>query len=163
MILLGALACAMRTSPAPAAMDANAVLPAHSDVVRVVDTEGARELLRASAGRHRFVGFFATWCAPCEAEAHMLQALADEGRAEVLLVSLDLPGDAPAVEAWRRRLKLTVPMVRLESPELLPAAEGLLPGWPRLLPTLLVVAPDGGPVARLDGVVPRAALAPWLR
>jgi thiol-disulfide isomerase/thioredoxin len=153
------LACALRVAPS----DSSPVDAPAADLVRTIDVERLRAALDVRSAQPRLVGFFATWCRPCEAEARMLQVIAEEGRAQVLLVSLDLPADAPRVEAWRRRLGLTVPVVRLEAPELLLAAETLLPGWPRLLPTLRVVGAEGQPDARLDGAVPRPALAPWLR
>ncbi|MFQ3645505.1 MAG: TlpA disulfide reductase family protein [Anaerolineae bacterium] len=54
------------------------------------------------------VNFWATWCAPCEAELPILQALHDEGDVFVLAVNMGEP--RARVERWLGEREITLPV-----------------------------------------------------
>jgi thiol-disulfide isomerase/thioredoxin len=53
------------------------------------------------------INFWATWCAPCEAELPILQALHDEGLAFVIAVNMGEP--SAQVQPWLEKRQLTLP------------------------------------------------------
>lgn len=61
-----------------------------------------------SASQTVLVNFWATWCAPCQAELPILQALHNEGEVFVLAVNMGEP--RAQVERWLRERQLTLPV-----------------------------------------------------
>ncbi len=55
------------------------------------------------------VNFWATWCAPCEAELPILQALHDEG--DVLVIAVNMGEPRASVERWLSERQLTLPVM----------------------------------------------------
>jgi len=105
-------------------------------------------------GRWLLVNYWAEWCKPCLEEIPELQAFAAQhaARARVVMVNFDgATGDALAAQA--ARLGITLPMLESD-----PAAQ-LGTTRPQVLPTTLVIAPDGRLGATLIGPQTVASLA----
>ncbi|XWX04648.1 TlpA disulfide reductase family protein [Aggregatilineales bacterium SYSU G02658] len=97
------------------------------------------------------INFWATWCAPCEAELPILQALHNEGEAFVLAVNMGEPSDQ--VERWLSERALTLPVTL--DPDLVITRLYHVRGQP----STYVVRPDG----RIGHIVFGAASEATLR
>jgi len=82
--------------------------------LRLQDLAGGEVAVADLRGRVVFVNFWGTWCPPCRTEAPSLerlyQKLHDEGF-EVLGVSIDGPGEASQVDAFREEFGLSFPIL----------------------------------------------------
>jgi thiol-disulfide isomerase/thioredoxin len=105
------------------------------------------------------VHVFATWCAPCEAELPMLQAVVRETGLPVLLVSVDPLADAASIGPWLAARGITLDVAHLPEAEAGPALRALVPGWTSALPLTVAWTRDGTERARIEGV----AAEPQLR
>jgi thiol-disulfide isomerase/thioredoxin len=106
----------------------------------------AQDPLAQDDGRWLLVNYWARWCKPCLEEIPELQAFAAQhaARARVVMVNFDgVTGEALAAQA--ARLGITLPLVEAD-----PAAH-FGAGRPQVLPTTLVIAPDGTLKATLIG------------
>jgi peroxiredoxin len=93
--------------PAPSA----AKIPDHLPVFSLKDRTGKATSISAWAGRSLVINFWATWCAPCQREIPLLQALSSEwaGReVTVLGIAVDRPDE---VLAFAKRFKITYPLL----------------------------------------------------
>jgi thiol-disulfide isomerase/thioredoxin len=125
--------------------------------------DGARLKLSAFRGRVVIIDFFATWCGPCKQALPKLndfaKQFADQG-VSAIAYSVD-KGGRQLVKPFVTRLGLDFPVVLGTTKE----AEKL--GQVRVLPTTLIIDPQGRVVKRFEGVVSRlhllAAVQPYFR
>jgi thiol-disulfide isomerase/thioredoxin len=99
------------------------------------------------------VNVWASWCAPCRAEAPTLGALANkyEDVAFIGILTRDNPANA---EAFERRFKITYPTVIDDS--ILIGFKGSLPA--NAIPSTVILDKNGLVAARISGVVTVASL-----
>jgi len=107
------------------------------------------------------INFWATWCAPCEAEMPALQALHERYSERGLrVIGVNLGETAGAVRAWSDRLGLTFTLA-LDS-----FGRAAMDYRLRGQPTTVIVASDGRIVSIVYGPADLAALehliTPWL-
>jgi thiol-disulfide isomerase/thioredoxin len=99
------------------------------------------------------VNVWASWCAPCRAEAPTLVALANKYK-DVAFIGI-LTRDNPAnAEAFERRFKITYPTVIDDS--ILIGFKGSLPA--NAIPSTVILDKNGLVAARISGVVTVASL-----
>lgn len=95
-------------------------------------------------GQWRVINWWAVWCGPCRDEIPELNALAKDPTIQVLGVNFDQKvGEALKVD--RERLRIEFPTLRHDP------AEQLGVPRPTVLPTTLVVNPEGVVIATLVG------------
>lgn len=113
--------------------------------------------LTLPTAKQRFIlNFWATWCAPCEVELPILQALHYEGLAYVVAINMGEP--RPHVERWLAERQLTLPVV-IDTDLALTRAYAV-----RGQPSSYIVQPDGR-ISRVifgaaDELTLRASLQP---
>ena len=100
------------------------------------------------------VNVWASWCAPCRAEAPTLAALANK-YSDVAFIGI-LTRDNPATaEAFQRRFKLPYPTIIDDS--ILIGFKGSLPA--NAIPSTVILDKNGKVAARISGTVTVAALS----
>ena len=100
------------------------------------------------------VNVWASWCAPCRAEAPTLAALANK-YTDVAFIGI-LTRDNPATaEAFQRRFKLPYPTIIDDS--ILIGFKGSLPA--NAIPSTVILDKNGKVAARISGTVTVAALS----
>jgi len=100
---------ALQPPPTPA-LRTGAIAP---DFSLPVQGGGPDVSLASLRGKVAFVNFWATWCAPCRAEAPSLERLYEELRGdgfEVIAITIDKPEASAAIEGFRRDFSLSFPI-----------------------------------------------------
>lgn len=115
--------------------------------------DGARVDATASKDKVTVVNLWASWCAPCRAEAPTLARLAEE-YPQVAFIGLLTRDNVDAANAFARRFGLTYPTITDEA--LILKFSGTLA--PNAIPTTLVLDRNGRVAARLSGAVTDAGL-----
>lgn len=124
----------------------------------VTPAEFAAELA-ALRGQVVMLNVWATWCVPCLKEIPDLVSIAEELRPKgfVLLgLSVDEPGDAGRVEAFRQKYFPAFHSLLRNSPDMDSAVSGIDPAWNEIVPTTYIIGRDGRVVRRIQGKQPRA-------
>lgn len=111
-------------------------------------------LFRADSGV-RVVNLWASWCAPCRAEAPTLSRLAKEYSGKVQFVGMLTRDNVASASAFVKKFDLTYPTINDEA--LILSFAGTLP--PNAIPTTLVIDGQGRVAARLSGEVTDSALS----
>lgn len=126
------------------------------DVVGVT-LDGTPWALRDTLGQVTVLNVWASWCAPCRAEAPTLQATyADRAEEGVAFVGLDTRDSQAAAEAFVRNYAITYPNVRDPDGQLQLAFRETLP--PQSIPSTLFIDKQGRVAARVLGEVDSARL-----
>ncbi len=112
----------------------------------------------ATARARGVVHVFATWCAPCEAELPLVQAVVRDTGLPVLLVSVDPLADAASIGPWLAARGITLDVAHLPEAEAGPALRTLVPGWTSALPLTVAWTLDGAERARIEGVAAESQL-----
>ena len=111
-------------------------------------------------GRVLVINFWASWCAPCRAEATDLAIVAAEYESqEVSFVGLNTRDGQAAAKAFADRFDTGYPSIRDEFGELTLAFGNL---GPAATPTTFVLDREGRIAARVLGVVTQAQLTGYL-
>lgn len=119
--------------------------------------DGAPWRLSDSLGQVTVLNVWASWCAPCRAEAPTLQATYAARAAEgVAFVGLDTRDSQAAAEAFVRNYGITYPNVRDPDGQLQLAFRQTLP--PQSIPSTLFLDKQGQVAARVLGEVDSARL-----
>lgn len=107
-------------------------------VLAVTTLAGKSFTLAAHRGQWVIVNYWATWCAPCIAEMPALSAFVDAHH-DVVAIGLAYEDQAVGVlRAFLRQHPVHYPIARID-----PAHPPGGIGMPEVLPTTLLVAPDG--------------------
>ncbi len=116
------------------------------------DVDGQGYRFSDFSGKYQVINYWATWCAPCIKEIPELIAL-DESHDNVVVfgVNFDSPEGAEAV-AQIEKMKITFPVYRDDPYELLGIEQ------PQVLPTTVIIGPDGNVIDTLVGPQTEASL-----
>jgi thiol-disulfide isomerase/thioredoxin len=102
------------------------------------------------------LNFWASWCAPCRAEAGNLIAVAEQTKADgVAFVGINVKDDADAALAFERKQGVTYPSLHDQPGVLLTRFRGVVPQVP---PTTLLVDREGRLAGRFIGGVTESEL-----
>ncbi|SET36084.1 TlpA family protein disulfide reductase [Hymenobacter actinosclerus] len=115
--------------------------------LQLVAADGRPLDLNKFRGKAVFVNLWATWCAPCRAELPGIEALAarvDTSKIAFVLISLD-QNPAKALKFGQRH--------GLRLPVYFPAAPLPPPFNSPIIPTTIILSPDGRVAARYEGQV----------
>lgn len=102
-------------------------------------------------GKLVVVNFWASWCAPCRAEAPTLQKVADETKASgVQFVGVDIKDGRDNAEAFQRTFKITYPSLYDQAGQIALSFRDIPPN---AVPSTLVIDRQGKIAARAIGGV----------
>jgi cytochrome c biogenesis protein CcmG, thiol:disulfide interchange protein DsbE len=124
--------------PAP---DFKARVVANAAVVGGTDIE-----LKSFRGRAVVLDFWATWCGPCQAEAPIVDAIAQRYKDKIAVIGVNTSDEDGLAAAFARRKRLTFPIVYDEGNVIAKKYSV------STLPTLIVVSKTGDIVAVRHGV-----------
>ena len=117
----------------------------------VTDRDGNTVALSSMYGKPTLVGFWATWCPPCNAEAPEIQKLYDEYGDRVNFMMINATGDgrdtAETVEKWMESNGYTYPVYLDESNEASIATQVYY------LPTMYVLDSEGNLLTAFSGTI----------
>lgn len=117
---------------------------------------GASLDLASFRGKVTVVNFWASWCAPCRAEAPTLQKVFDESQASgVRFVGVDIKDGKDNAEAFQRTFKITYPSVYDQAGQIALAFRDIPPN---AVPATLIVDRHGKIAARVIGGVSYSSL-----
>jgi thiol-disulfide isomerase/thioredoxin len=103
-------------------------------------------------GKITVVNFWASWCAPCRAEAPTMQKVYDETKASgVQFVGVDVKDARENAQAFARTFKITYPSLFDQPGQVALAFHGIPPS---AVPATLVIDRHGNVAARAVGSVP---------
>lgn len=125
--------------------------------------DGGRLRLSDFRGRVVILDFFASWCRPCKAAMKKLGKLAKaQGKAGVSVIGFSVDkGGVQKVKPFVAKLGIDFPIVMGNMPEARRLAKGF--GGLDVIPTSLVIDPQGRVVKRLVGLVSRETLMAAVR
>jgi thiol-disulfide isomerase/thioredoxin len=119
--------------------------------------EGTRFDVRSLRGDVVVVNVWASWCAPCIAEAAGLQKVHEQTEAEgVRFIGINTETDEAAARAHERRFGVTYPSLADDGGRVLLRLRGSLP--PTATPSTLVLDRSGRVAARVIGRVDASTL-----
>jgi cytochrome c biogenesis protein CcmG, thiol:disulfide interchange protein DsbE len=140
LLLLGALAWGLVHPANPG----STLLGRTAPEITVRNLDGGVTRLTALRGRPVVLNFWASWCAPCQAESQALRQAAEARGTEVAFLGVDF-NDAPAAaRAYQERNRLPYPIG--------PPAAGIPTAYGPVQPPMTYFLDRGGvAVARFDG------------
>jgi len=113
--------------------------------------------LKSLRGRPVVLDFWATWCGPCQAEAPIVDAIAQRYKDKVAVVGVNTSDEDGLAAVFARKKKLTFPIVYDEGNAIAKRYSV------SALPTLIVVSKTGEIVAVRHGVTTDADLDDLVR
>ncbi|HEV7965266.1 MAG TPA: TlpA disulfide reductase family protein [Actinoplanes sp.] len=112
--------------------------------------------LAALKGKVVVVNFWASWCAPCRAEAPTMQKIYDETKASgVQFVGVDIKDGKDNAQAFARTFKITYPSLYDQAGQIALAFRDVPPN---AVPSTLIIDRRGNVAARAIGSVPYTPL-----
>lgn len=152
-----AVGCSIKWLDKKASHDAEAAAFAKEPVpLEKIDAEGIKTLRQNTTGKTLLVNFWATWCAPCEAEFPDLQntwRMYRKRPFELVTVSVNYPDEEKAVRSFLEKYHAAsrnyVPATM--DPHAL--VQQLDPSWQGGVPYSVVIAPGGKVISRTNGQV----------
>jgi thiol-disulfide isomerase/thioredoxin len=161
---------ATTTSAAPQSPQLKTLDPGPNGLLAVADRPPAPELRGETLagepldvadlrGRIVVLNFWASWCAPCRAEAKNLVAVAEATEAEgVSFVGVNVKDDRNAATAFERKQGVTYPSLHDQPGVILTRFRAAVPQTP---PTTLILDREGRIAARfIGGLTERELLVP---
>lgn len=113
--------------------------------------------LRAnSTGKMLMVNFWATWCAPCQAEYPTLLETYLWYRSrdfDFISVSVDDPAQRPAVQKFLDKTHSAIRNLQVDSDDVYAVMAAFDKSWESGVPFTMVIAPDGRVIYQRSGVV----------
>jgi thiol-disulfide isomerase/thioredoxin len=107
-------------------------------------------------GKVTVVNFWASWCAPCRAEAPTMQKVYDETKGSgVQFVGVDIKDGKDNAQAFARSFKITYPSLYDQAGQIALAFRDIPPN---AVPSTLVIDRHGNVAARAVGSVPYMSL-----
>ena len=139
---------------------ANGLLPVDgrqpAPPVRGETLEGEQLDLGSLRGQVVVLNFWASWCAPCRAEAGNLIAVAEQTKADgVTFVGVNVKDDADAARAFERKQGVTYPSLHDQAGVVLTRFRAVVPQVP---PTTLLIDREGRIAGRFIGGVTETEL-----
>ena len=128
--------------------------------VRGETLTGGTEDVRDHVGRVVVLNFWASWCAPCRAEAPMLRGAYERFHARgVDFIGIDIRDNDAGALAFERNYGIRYPSIRDEAGSIALDFDGAVPGYP---PVTVLIDASGRVAARIIGQLPRGVLEPLL-
>jgi cytochrome c biogenesis protein CcmG, thiol:disulfide interchange protein DsbE len=140
LVLFGGLAWGLAHPANPG----NSLLGRTAPEIAVQSLDGGLVRLSDLRGRPVVLNFWASWCAPCQAEAEALKQAAESRSAQVAFLGVNFKDAPDAARAFQERNRLPYPTG--------PAAAGIPPEYGPVQPPVTYFIDRGGvAVARFDG------------
>ncbi|RAU21211.1 TlpA family protein disulfide reductase [Paramagnetospirillum kuznetsovii] len=137
-------------SPLLVAAVAKAKVPRPLTDIASVDAAGVSQPLNARVKRPTVINFWATWCIPCVRELPTLgtfKAMADAAGIDVLTISEDKEGAAPALKMLEDKGLKALPLI-VDADGSVAKATSV-----KGMPTTLIIDAKGMEIARMEGEV----------
>lgn len=114
------------------------------------DLKGAKVSLAQYRGKVVVLNFWASWCAPCRAEAPTLEALYEKHKKSgVRFLGVNIKDDRTAALAFERKQKISYPSVYDQSGEVALGFRETVP--PKAIPSTIVIDAKGRVSGRIIG------------
>lgn len=114
------------------------------------DLTGAKVSLAQYRGRVVVLNFWASWCAPCRAEAKTLEALyRKHKKSGVKFLGINIKDDRTAARAYERAQKVTYPSLYDQSGQVALGFRETVP--PKAIPSTIVIDSNGRVSGRIIG------------
>jgi cytochrome c biogenesis protein CcmG, thiol:disulfide interchange protein DsbE len=152
LVLLGGLAWGLAHPANPS----STLLGHTAPDIKVQSLEGGVVSLSDLRGRPVVLNFWASWCAPCQAESQALKQAAESRSAQVAFLGVNFKDAPDAARAFQERNRLPYPTG--------PAAAGIPAEYGPVQPPVTFFIDSGGvAVARFDGPLTRALIDRYLQ
>lgn len=115
---------------------------------------------RDSVGHVIVLNFWASWCAPCRAEAPLLRHAYNAYRPKgVDFIGIDIQDNDSSARAFERNYRIRYPSIIDQPGSIALSFGGTVPNYP---PNTVFIDTDGRVAARIIGRLPRGVLEPLL-
>jgi cytochrome c biogenesis protein CcmG/thiol:disulfide interchange protein DsbE len=152
LLLLGALAWGLVHPANPG----STLLGRTAPDIAVQKLDGGVTRLSDLRGRPVVLNFWASWCAPCQAESQALRQAAEARSSQVAFLGVDIKDAPAAARAYQERNQLPYPIG--------PAASGIPSAYgPVQPPMTYFIDRDGVAVARFDGPLTGTLIGRYLQ
>ena len=152
-----AVGCSVKWLDKKKSHDAEAAAFAKEPVpLEKIDGEGIKALRENKSGKTLLVNFWATWCAPCEAEFPDLQntwRMYRKRPFELVTVSVNYPDEEKAVRTFLTKYLASSRNYLSATMEPHALVQQFDPSWKGGVPYSVVIAPDGQIISRTNGQV----------
>ena len=152
-----AVGCSVKWMDKKASRDAEAQAFAKEPVtLEKIDVEGIRALRKNPTGKTLLVNFWATWCAPCEAEFPDLMntwRMYRKRPFELITVSVNYPDEEKAVRGFLEKQRASAKNYLSATMEPNALVEAFDPSWTGGVPYSVLIGPDGKVLMQRNGQV----------